>query len=200
MNIIIINTTDRSSVLLKYTVLLLFILNTFVLMAQDANPDRRLYWSESRRINQNDFGIKSYDNRQGLSSVVFEIEYGVKGFNFLRKNFNKKIVHYMLCPVSQVVVDSNVNQYIRYQQTLFDLQEIYVRLLRKAVTENRKKLLLTTKILDELKEQIIDGDLVKRQVQYNNETNRGTDEEKQKQWEKIIRHELKALDNFAYDN
>lgn len=180
------------------SILLLFIINSIVLTAQDSNPER-LYWSDSRRISINDFSIQTTQTQQGLSSVVFEIEYGIKGFNFLRKNFNKKVVHYMLISNSQIVIDDNTEQYIRYQQTLFDLEEIYVRQLRKAIAENRKKLLFTTKIVDELKEQIIDTNLMTRQIQYNNETNRGTNEMKQKQWEATIRKELDALANYAYD-
>lgn len=105
----------------------------------------------------------------------------------------------MLRPSSQIRVDDNVDQYLNFQQTMFDLEELYIRQLRKAVSDNRKKLLFTTKVVDDLKEQIIDKDLRERQALYIKETNSAEYKEKQQEWEATIREELAALESYAYD-
>lgn len=170
----------------------------FSLSSQNIDPDK-LFWSNTRRISISDFGIQTTDDSVGNSAAVFEIEYGVKGFNFLRKNFNQKISHYMLRPISQIRVDDNVKQYLAYQQVIFDIEELYVRHLRKAVSDNRRKLIFTTNIVDDLKEEIIDKDMRERQALYTKETSSGSNEEKQKEWEEKITQELSDLYKYSYD-
>jgi len=185
----------------RYAYLLLFIcasISPAISQTKDDDPNK-LYWSNTHKINLTDFMIHSDNTDEGKSSAIFEIEYGVKGFNFLRKNFNKKIVHYMLRSSSQIVIDDNMDTYVRYQQTIFDLEEVYVRLLRKAVSENRKKLIFTTGIINTLKSQIIDEELRNRQAIYTRETNAASNEAVQKEWEAKIVLELDELKDYSYD-
>lgn len=172
---------------------------SYSLFAQKESDMDKLFWSDRDRITIDDFGIKSTDTKSGLSSAAFSLEYNVNGLNFMTKNFNKRVWHYMLRSASQITLDENVDIYIRYQQTLFDLEEIYVRKFRKALSENRKKFLLRNAFADELKDEIIGTDLLKRQTEYNNETNAAKIEEKQKQWEAQIKRELNELKDYAYD-
>ena len=181
-----------------FSLFIINILTLFSVCAQNNDPDK-LFWSNTRKIMVADFAIQTTDEQSGSSSAIFEIEYGVKGFNFLRKNFNQKIVHYMLKPSSQIRLDDNIDQYLSFQQTMFDLEELYIRQLREAVSDNRRKLLFTTKVVDDLKEQIIDKDLRERQALYIKETNSAEYKEKQQEWEATILEELKALDKYAYD-
>lgn len=178
--------------------ILMNLLCIFSLSSQNNDPDK-LFWSNTRKFVVSDFGIQTKDDSLGNSSAVFEIEYGVKGFNFLRKNFNQKISHYMLKPSSQIRVDENVDQYLSYQQVMFDIEELYVRKLRKAVSDNRRKLMFTTGIVDDLKEEIIDKEMRECQALYTNETNSGANKEKQKEWEEKITQELSDLYKYAYD-
>lgn len=183
----------------KLLIVVLAFFLSLSLYAQKESDMDKLYWSDSERIAIEDFGIQSTDAKSGLSSAAFSLEYNVHGLSFMAKNFNKRVWHYMVRSASQITMDENVNTYIRYQQTLFDLEEVYVRKFRKALSENRKKFLLRNAFADELKEEIIGTDLIKRQTQYNNETNAAKNEEKQKQWETQIKKELNELKNYAYD-
>lgn len=185
--------------ILPILTIIYFFAASSLLQAQDQdNYSDRLYWSPSRKIEAKDFEIKIQDPNES-SFAIFEIEYGVKGFNFLRKNFNKKIVHYMVPSHSQIVISDNYDDFLLYQQTLFDIEEIYVRKLREAVSLNRKKLIFTATIVDELKKVIIDTDLKNRQDLYTKETSSGRNKEKQKEWEKQIQIELDELHKYAYD-
>lgn len=186
----------------RYSFRLIFLTIAFmpyIAFSQKQSDLDRLYWSDRERIAVADFGIQTQDTKSGLSSAAFSLEYNIHGMNFMTKNFNKKVTHFMVRSASQIALDGNEAQYIRYQQTLFDLEEIYVRQFRKALRENRKKLFLKTAVADELKDQLIGIDLPSRQAKYNNETNRGKDLTKQKEWEKQIRKELDELGDFAFD-
>ena len=173
-------------------------LSVISVCAQDYDPDK-LFWSNIQKLKVDDFGVQTTNDQSGNSSAVFEIEYSVKGFNFLRKNFNQKINHYLLKPSSHIRLDDNVDQYLRFQQTMFDLEELYVRQLRKAISENRRKLIFTTGVVDDLKTEIIDEKLKETQALYIKETNSGADIEKQKEWEEKITQELSDFYKYAYD-
>lgn len=183
----------------KILIALMFSFVGLPLSAQKESDLDKLYWSAKERITVDDFGIKVKDTKSGLSSAAFSLEYNVHGLNFMTKNFNKRVWHYMVRSASQITLDDNVDRYIRYQQTLFDIQEIYVRKFRKALSENRKKFLLRNAFADELKDDIIGIDLVKRRTEYNNETNSGKDLQKQQEWEAQILEELDELKDYAYD-
>lgn len=184
---------------LRVFILILGAFVPFIVSAQKQSDMDKLYWSDRERITIDDFGIKSTDDKSGLSSAAFSLEYNVNGLNFMTKNFNKRVWHYMVRSASQIVMDENVDTYIRYQQTLFDLQELYVRKLRKALSENRKKFVLRNAYADELKDEIIGEDLIQRQTEYNNETNAAKNTEKQRLWEVKIKQELDELKDYAYD-
>lgn len=185
----------------KYTFSLLILLwlttsNTF---AQKQSDLDLLYWSERHKITLEDFAIQTLDASQGLSSAGFTLEYNVHGLSFTTRNFNSKVRHAMVRSASQIDLSGDVDRYILYQQTLFDITEIYVRRFRKALRENRKKFLFKTEAAEELKDQIIGIDLEYRKAAYNNETNAGKNTAKQKEWETIIKKELKELGDFAYE-
>ena len=169
------------------------------LFGQKQSDMDKLFWSDRERITIDDFGIKTKDGSSGLSSAAFSLEYNVHGLSFMTKNFNKRVWHYMVRSASQITMDENVDRYIKYQQTLFDIQEIYVRKLRKSLSENRNKFFLRNAFADELKDQIIGVDLPNRQAEYNNQTNSGKDLIKQREWEEQIRKELDVLKDYAYD-
>lgn len=158
-----------------------------------------LYWSEKQKITLDDFGIQTKDGAMGLSSAGFTLEYSIHGMSFMTKNFNKKVRHAMVRSASQINVDGDVDRYLNFQQTLFDITEIYVRKFRQALRENRKKLFIKTEIAEELKDQIIGIDLEYRKAAYINETNSGKNAEKQLEWEALIKKELNELSDFAYE-
>lgn len=166
--------------------------------AQKTNDDNLIYWSATQKLTTNDFGIKTRNMEKGTTFAQFTVDYQIRGFNFLTKNFNKKVHNYMIKSASQIDTTANVQQSLQYQQTLFDLCEIYTRKLRKALRENRKKLISGLEIAKELNDQIM-TEFANRKSEYTFDTSSATDQIKQKKWESQIAKELEELNEFAYE-
>lgn len=160
--------------------------------------DNRMYWSDRQKLIVDDFGIKTKNLESGATSAEFSIDYDVSRFNFLSKNFNKNVRNYMVKSTSQIDTTGNVQQYLLYQQTLFDLSEVYARELRKALKENKKLLISGTKVADELNWKVM-SEFLDRRSKYTQETNSASDPVKQKEWEDQIAYELGELKDYAYD-
>jgi hypothetical protein len=126
------------------------------------------------------------------------MDYQLNGFDFLTKNFNKKVRNRFIRTASWIDTTTNAQQSLLYQQTLFDICEIYTRQFRKALRENRKKIAKGTKIAEELNNQFV-ADFARRRIDYDRETKFGSDELKQKEWESKINKELAELSDYAYD-
>jgi hypothetical protein len=157
-----------------------------------------LLWSATRKLNVDDFGIKTKQLESTSSFAQFTLNYEVSGFSFFAKNFNKKVQNYFMPGASWIDTTTDVAKSIRYQQTLFDLCEIYARQFRQALRENRKQLLKGTNIASELNTQYMSA-FSKRRVIYDRETAFGTNEAKQSEWEAQIQKELQDLSDYAYD-
>jgi hypothetical protein len=161
------------------------------------NPDI-LLWSSTHRLTIDDFGIKKENSYSGLSFAQFSMGYSVNGFDFLTRNFNKKVKNTMLKSASWIDTTYNVVSSLRYQQTLFDLMEIYTRKFRKELRENRKQIASGLTIVHEIDARI-STDFAKRRLDYDTETNSGTNTDKQLIWEQQIRQELLELSDYEYD-
>ncbi|MEO8415365.1 MAG: hypothetical protein ABI472_17020 [Ginsengibacter sp.] len=175
---------------------LLFIKLTTVAFGQDGHE--RLRWSPTRELTLSDFTIKTKQLEATTSFGQFYIAYKVQGFDFMTKNFNKKVDNFFIKSASWIDTTSNIQQLLTYQQTLFDISEIYARQFRKALHDNRKKIISGTNFIEELDQKYI-SDFSKRRIDYDRETKFGTDIEKQKEWEKQIQKELSDLKDFDYD-
>jgi hypothetical protein len=162
------------------------------------NDVNKLQWSSTRKLTVDYFQIKTKIGETTLSFAQFSIEYQVGGLNFLTKNFNKKVQNYMIPSASWIDTTSNVNRSLMYQQTLFDMAEIYTRQFRKALKENRKKIISGVDFVSDLNNQIL-SNFAKRRVDYDKETNFGENADAQQQWEIQIQKELEELKDFAYE-
>ena len=175
---------------------LLFLLTINTSLSQ-VNDDY-LLWSSTRKLTPDDFTIKTHVPESTASFAQFSINYQVNGFNFLTKNFNKKVRNYFIKTASWIDTTSNLAQALAYQQTLFDICEIYTRQFRKALKENRKKIAKGTTIIEELNQKFMTA-FAKRSIDYDRETKSGADELKQKEWESQIDKELTELSDYAYE-
>jgi hypothetical protein len=179
--------------------ILTFILFSFTsinLLGQDMADANLVFWSASRKLNVADFGIKTKDRETNPSFAQFSVDFRVSGFDFMTKNFNKKVRNYLIKSASTIDTTSDVSASLRYQQTLFDMCEIYARQFRKALKENRKKIASGTQFIDGLNQKAM-TDFANRRVLYDKETNFGTIVEKQIEWENLIKNELDDLNEFA---
>lgn len=174
----------------------LFLIASGNAICQTTQSEDVLPWSSTRKLQVEDFSIKVRDSLTAPSFAQFHIDYKLTGFDFMSKNFNKKVRHYMIKSASWIDTTANVAQLLQYEQTLFDLSEIYARQLRKEIKANRKKIGFGMKFIDELSNKIL-TDFSKRRIAYDTETRNGRDAIPQKQWEVQIQKELEALKEFA---
>lgn len=161
-----------------------------------ANADNLVFWNSTRKLNVDDFQIKTKNGETYSSFAQFSIDYQVGGFDFLKKNFNKKVRNYFIKSASWIDTTKNVSISIRYEQTLFDLSEIYTRQFRKLLKENRKKILTGTGFIADLNQNMLTN-FSNRRIIYDKETNFGQNEKKQKEWELQIQIELTDLKEFS---
>lgn len=178
----------------KYILFFFFI---FSLLHSQTSDDNIVLWNSDKKLTVDDFGIRITKEDDQMSYGQFSIDSNIKGFDFLTKNFNKKVRNYFIKSASWINTKKNVETSLKYQQTVFDLSEIYARKFRKELKNNRKKILKGFQILDELNQKAV-TDFSNRRLQYNNETNYGTIKNKQIEWEKQIQNELEANKEYSY--
>ncbi len=175
---------------------LLLLISTTIALAQ--NDSGRIRWSPTKKLTSSDFSIKTKQLETTTSFGQFYISYKVKGFDFMTKNINKKVGNFFIKSASWIDTTSNMQEGLAYQQTLFDISEIYAREFRKALHDNRKKIISGINFTEELDQKCM-SDFAKRRIDYDRETKFGRDIDQQKEWEKQIEKELLDLSDFAYD-
>ena len=155
-------------------------------------------WSATNRLTTDDFEIKTAKQEALSSFAQFSLDYEVRGINLFTRNFNKKVRNYLITSASWIDTTANVAHALRYQQTLFDISEIYVRKMRKALKENKTRITKATTLAKELNTQY-SAEFSKRRLAYDSEISYGSNEAKQNEWEAQIQKELEELKDFAYD-
>ena len=181
--------------ILNMIILFGIVLTSSISMAQTEKDKRP--WSATTKLTLKDFAIKTRRLESTSAFAQFSVDYKVGGFDFLTKNFNKKVNNCIIKTASWIDTTADVTRLLIYEQTLFDISEIYTRQFRKALTENRMKLLKGSKIAEELNNQSMTA-FSKRRIDYDRETKFGTDEAKQNDWEIQVQKELLLLNLFAY--
>lgn len=175
---------------------LLYALFFFTISFGQTTNSNLVFWSHTNKLTLDDFGINTKNGETHSSFAQFSVDYKVSGFDFMTKNFTKKVRNYLIKSASWIDTTKDVSASLRYQQTLFDLCEIYTRHFRKELKENRKKIASGTQFIDGLNQKAM-TDFANRHVLYTSETNFGTILVKQKDWEIQIQQELEALNEFA---
>lgn len=166
------------------------------LFGQKMTDNNLVFWSSTRKLTVDDFGIKTKDNETHPSFAQYAIDFQVGGFDFMTKNFNKRVRNYLIKSASTIDTTTDVSASLRYQQTLFDICEISCRQFRKSLKENRKKIFSGTQFVNDLNQKAM-TDFSNRRVLYDKETKFGTVTEKQAEWETTIKMELDELGEFA---
>ena len=180
---------------MKHTSLFLFFFLTTNLSFSQTKNDNFLSWSSTRRLTVNDFVIKTKDLQTSPSFAQFSLGYEIRGFDFLTKNFNKKVSNYLIKSASWIDTTYDTAITLKYQQTLFDISEIYARRFRQELKINRKKIATGLQFVKELDSKIM-TDFSNRRVTYDTETKYGLNQEMQKQWKIQIEKELDELKGF----
>ncbi|MBK9458994.1 MAG: hypothetical protein IPN94_06075 [Sphingobacteriales bacterium] len=180
------------------TLILTFSISTLTFGQKSIADSNYIFWSKDRRLQQNDFQINVGNVSSSYSFAQYSIDYNVIGtFTFgVPKDYKKKIRNYFIKSASWLDTTNNVVTSLKYQQTLFDIAEIYVRRFRKSVYDNRKKITWGKIKMEELNSQVM-TDFSKRRVQYDLATDFGEILDKQIEWENIISKELEELKDFS---
>ncbi|WP_147473925.1 hypothetical protein [Chryseobacterium nematophagum] len=177
---------------------LLFTILLFNISFAQNKDNNLILWSSTNKLTINDFGIKLSNKNEVPSYGQYSIDYNLRGFDFLTKNFNKKVRNYFIKSASWIDTTSGIATSLKYQQTVFDLSEIYARHFRKELKDNRIKILKGFQFAQELSEKFT-TDFSNRKLLYNKETNFGTIQNKQLDWEIQIQKELEEYKDYSYE-
>ncbi len=114
------------AILNKGTILILasFLISPFTFGQENNNY---LLWSAGSKLTDDDFAIKIRQLETTTSFAQFSVNCKVNGFDFLTKNFNKKVRNYLIRYRFMVDITADIKQTLTYQQTLFDICWIYTR-------------------------------------------------------------------------
>jgi len=192
----ILKQADKKKINLVTFIGLLFTIFSSTITFGQVSNDNYIFWSSTKKLTADDFGIKTRNGETNPSFAQFSVDYQVNGFDFMTKNFNKKVRNYLIKSASWIDTTTNVSVSLLYQQTLFDICEIYTRQFRKSLKENRKKIANGLQIVEEMNQKAM-TDFSNRRVVYDRETNFGTIQEKQNEWELQIQKELNDLKEFS---
>ena len=156
--------------------------------------ESKIEWSPDRKLTWNDFkgspDLINFPDALALTNSGFGYESGINMFKegkiFVQSVFNT---------YQSWVLPEGITEYVlRHEQIHFDITEIYSRKLRKALTDSK----ITSDNAQRAK-PIFDKifiDLQKRQDKYDRETQRGSKEETQENWEAIVKIELAKYDFY----
>ncbi|WP_290797966.1 hypothetical protein [Flavihumibacter sp. UBA7668] len=171
-------------------------ISTGLLQAQESKTDK-LLWSSAQKLHFADFQIKTAGPKEPSSNAVFSITYKIGGKELFSSNLNKRVLNEFIRSESWIDTTQDVQQALRYQQTSFDLCEVYVRQFRKALYDNKPKIKRLS-FVDVLNETYTNA-YSKRRLVYDQETKAGTDLAAQEKWETVIKNELDQLKEYAVE-
>ena len=184
---------------MKNLIYLFFVLFTSNFFQSQVLNDDELLWDQSRKLNVEDFQIKTDDTLNPIKSTVI-ISWELMGFSVLNKNFNQNVINKIIKSASIINPDlPDIERFIDYQQTTFDLAEIYARKMRKDLYVNKSKLWKGFEFASGiLNEQL--NEFHRVQVLMERQTNSGNDAERLKYWKDLIKAELIKTQQYDYQN
>ena len=184
---------------MKNLVYLFFLVFTTSLFQSQVLKTDELLWDGSRKLSAEDFHIKTDDIEKPIRSS-FIISWELMGFSVFNKNFNQNVKNKLIKSASLINPDlPNVEQLIAYQQTNFDLAEIYARKMRRDLLINKSKL---WKGLENANENLNEHltEFYRVQLLMDRQTNSGSEMEKLQYWNDLIKEELLKTQEFDYQN
>lgn len=175
---------------------LLFILGGVSLsFAQDED---RVQWSATKRLTLADFRMVVPMAPSQYSYISLVTKYFVHGYDAFGGNLNKKVSNYMIPSASYIDTSVYAATSLMYEQTIFDLHEIYARKMRRALKQNRKKLFGSLDYIDQ-QHDVFAKEMAQARIKYDRETNFARNIDKQKEWEAQIKKELDAINEYSLE-
>jgi len=163
---------------------------------QTYNQDDYLYWSETRKLSWDDFK----GTPVGSSDVATQIYMSIPSSVEKDVITSPKLTSVCVFDKRHSWVNKNIinDALLRYDQTLFDIHEVYARRLRKTFLE-------TDFGLNDFKEKYKgmteknNNDLLNRIEDFKRESNFGQNKKIVMQWVIKIKYELQELNKFKLD-
>lgn len=184
---------------LTFRILIIGLFMNYSVVGQSTNSHEKI-WSSTDRLSESDFQLNVETSNSNPCFAQFSMNYSVSGFDFLTKNFNKKVKNVMYMNASWLSKEASDKQnLIRFQQILFDLSEIYARKFRKRLLANKSKIAKGVQIVEILNNEIT-KEFTEERAMFEKEVNGGTNIEIYEKWEKKIESELNQLNEFQYEN
>lgn len=163
--------------------------------------DGQKRWSSETKLTIDDFKIKiSYDSNNPVYSQ-FMISHSIGGFDFMKRNLNRKIGNIFLGNASWIDTTKveSVEKQIDFQQMQFDLAEIQARKFRKRILKDKRKISKGSDIVNKISNEIM-AELSEIRLKLMKETESGRNEQKVAEWKEKIMIELKELNEFRFEN
>lgn len=180
-------------------ILLAGLLCTLLLSGQEPETVEKT-WSAAAPLTIADFKMPIQKPGGSPCYAQFSLNYSLRGFDYLKRNFNQKVTNVMLTNASWIDTGAgDLNRMLLYQQILFDLQEVYAREFRKRLLENRKQLMRDNKLIDAIEAGIME-EFSEQRALFEQESDGGTNREAMIRWKQDVRLRLKSLQTYRYEN
>lgn len=173
---------------------------TNLVVAQNLQEGQKR-WSSEDKLTVDDFKIKIADEKSDVIFSQFAINYEIGGFDFFTKNLNQKVHNIFLGNASWIDTTKieTVDKQIEYQQSQFDIAEIYTRKFRKEVLKNKTEIIKGFEIVKQIDNKIMAG-LSEERLKFIKETENGHNLTKLQEWREKIAFELEDLNEFRFEN
>lgn len=160
--------------------------------------ETEIMWRQDRKLTWKDFKAKApLSSQKDVAALTF---CGIRYYSsrvLLTSPAKISVANVFYCNKSWVRKSQKKPSILRHEQLHFDLSEVYARKMRKALQEAN----LTGATLNTIGNsifQMTNQEYQIRQDQYDKETNHGINQEKQIEWNLIVRKELNELHEYEY--
>jgi hypothetical protein len=155
------------------------------------DPNDIVQWTDTTKLSWDDFHGQPTKEAKGNSEIIIQSPANFKKATFLNPA-STTVECYVDKKASWVKKSQAKPQLLFYNQTLFDLYELYSRKLRKKLAETTFGIEDPTGVFDTIY-QTHTADLSKAATQYRTESGMGTKNKMIKEWSEKIANELKEL-------
>lgn len=173
---------------MKFKFFIFFATFLFLVSFKQKNEKEMILWQEDRRLTWDDFKGKP-QKRFAAASTSYDI----------LKEVNKNSVEIKAVFFTQSSWKKNSwinDQVLAHEQKHFDIVELYARKLRKKIKETKFTSYYDLKTKVEALYDMNDKEMDKYHDLYDKETDGSMNGDKQREWQKKIIQEIKALDAY----
>jgi hypothetical protein len=168
----------------------------FFLFAQKVKEGNFILWSKDRSLTWADFkGGVVQTSKDQKATTCSQITMTPDNINKIRDSVKYIISAQMVKNKSWKIKASTTDYLLKHEQLHFDITELYIRILRKAISETLFKKKTFSDQIENLYKKCIKS-WEAEQKKYDKETNHSINELKQEEWNKKIAYDLETYDSY----